>query len=102
MLSAANRLAQEIHQLSDVVIRHKNEIPSALHSTIANDLQAITLHAKGAGESLINDCPVRIAILTNKSLDYTEHFQVDKRQEADKIYGQIADALHNAEKAFSS
>lgn len=60
VLDSARSLDKEIIQLSNEVIINKNNIPTLLHSTIATDLQTFGVHAKAAGEALINDFTVRI------------------------------------------
>lgn len=60
VLDSARSLDKEIIQLSNEVIINKNSLPTLLHSAIAVDLQTFGVHAKGAGDALINDFPVRL------------------------------------------
>ncbi|KXN85942.1 hypothetical protein AN958_10703 [Leucoagaricus sp. SymC.cos] len=84
VLGSAHRLSQEMTKLSNIVIDNKHNIPSMLYSAMSGDLKTIGTHAEAAGEAIINDCPA------------------EKKSEAREVYAEIADALSNAVKAFSS
>lgn len=59
IIARTRRLANQIEDVTAMLISKKDAIPLSLHGAVAQGLQAIKSHAKGAGDALVNDCPVR-------------------------------------------